>query len=111
MTLKVGRKGDIITFGDDEYRLERVAIVNPEGTEAVNRELAPADAGEADDEPVPVLYRLYKRADTNGVHADPHKDGEEGPTSYTYRFDPIGEFEAIDDDAATTEAKRLIAEG
>lgn len=95
------RKGDMIEFGDGAHRLERVVLT----ADGVRREAG--DDGDLS------TYKLYARSETpEGTDDDGNPcrltpDGD--PTTYTYRYDPIAEFTAADDDAAETEAKRLIA--
>lgn len=83
---KVTRKGDVIELDGGAYRLERVVI---------------RDEGPAVDDPNPT-YKLYERVDAT----------DDTETSYTYRYEPVGDaFDADDDDAAINEAASLMAKG
>jgi hypothetical protein len=106
MTLQVSRKGDLIELGaGGAYRLEQAVLVAPNGDEARH----PTLAEEATDEETPSRpWKLTRRVDTNGT--TPDADGNEQPTAYTYRYDPVAEFMADDEEAAIKEARRLISE-
>ncbi len=102
MTVRTTRKGDMIEFNGGEFRLERV-VLTAEGE-------ARRDDGEG-------VFKLYRKVETaEGTDADgnptrvtPDGEGVDQPTTYLYRYEPAGEFTAADDDAAITEAKRLIS--
>lgn len=105
MAVSVSRKGDLIELGaNGAYRLEQAVLVAPTGDEARHPTLAVAAA---DEEAPPRPWKLYKRTDTDGK--TPDGEGVDQPTTYTYRYDLVGEFIADDEEAAITEAKRLIA--
>jgi hypothetical protein len=106
MTVSVSRKGDLIELGaNGAYRLEQAVLVAPDGDEACHPTLAAA----ADEEAPARPWKLYKRVDTDGK--TPDGEGVDQPTTYTYRYDLVREFVADDEEAAITEAKRLIAGG
>lgn len=93
MALSVNKRGDVIELGaGGAYRLEQAVLAAPDA---------------ADPEARP--WKLYKRTDTNGVAPD--GDGNDQPTSYTYRYEHEAEFIADDEEAAIKEARRLISEG
>ena len=96
-SVTASRKGDMVEFNGGDYRLERVVITEPGA--------AVHDDGAG-------TFKLFRKVDNetkvvDGEETLVNADGD--PTTYTYRYDVVGEFTAADDDAAETEAKRLIA--
>lgn len=93
--LAVSRKGDLIELDGGAFRLERVVLT-------VEGEARPDDA--------PDTYKVYRRLDTDGK--SPDQNGVMQPTSYTYRYEQVGEpFHAESEEAAIDEAQRLAREG